>query len=98
RGFRGPFTQGNWGLTVSQYLAMANGIVSVMIQIENQKLYRTLRRSRRWKESVSISISYLSGCMISINPELPTPSLDPHLEVDKVIQRILKVSHAAGKK
>lgn len=44
RGFGSPFTQGNWGVTVPEYLATANDVISVMVQIENQEAVQNVEQ------------------------------------------------------
>jgi hypothetical protein len=78
-----------------------------------QKPYRMLCRSQRltesvsdrhedqysWLiESVSLDVLFIGPYDLSIALGYPPPSPDPHPEVEKVIQNILKASHAAGKK
>ncbi|KAJ8455040.1 hypothetical protein ONZ45_g19073 [Pleurotus djamor] len=95
RGFGSPFTQGNWGITVPEYLKTANESVLVMVQIE------TVDAVKNVKEIASvdgIDCLFIGPYDLSIALGYPPPSPDPHPEVEKVIQQILKAAHEAGKK
>ncbi|KAI1798331.1 Phosphoenolpyruvate/pyruvate domain-containing protein [Ganoderma leucocontextum] len=97
RGFGNPFTQLAWGPGVSaaDYLQRANESVLVLVQIETRDGYTNL-------EDI-LSVDGLDGVFIgpydlSLSHGFPTPSPDPHPEVEKMIQNILAIAHAEGKK
>ncbi|KAM5534756.1 hypothetical protein V8D89_011620 [Ganoderma adspersum] len=97
RGFGNPFTQLAWGPGVSaaDYLRRANTSVVVLVQIETRDGYTNLEEI--------LSVDGLDGIFIgpydlSLSHGFPTPSPDPHPEVEKMIQNILAAAHAKGKK
>ncbi|TFK63299.1 Phosphoenolpyruvate/pyruvate domain-containing protein [Pluteus cervinus] len=95
RGFGSPFAHGNWGVTVQDYLKTANESVLVMIQIETKEAVENVEQIAAVD---GIDVLLIGPYDLSISLGYPTPSPDPHPEVEKAIQRILKSSHAAGKK
>lgn len=45
-----------------------------------------------------VDVLFIGPYDLSINLGYPTPSPDPHPDVEKIIQQVLRASHAAGKK
>ncbi|KII93675.1 hypothetical protein PLICRDRAFT_99732 [Plicaturopsis crispa FD-325 SS-3] len=95
RGFGSPFVHGNWGLSTADYFKAANDSVVVIIQIENKEGVDNLEEIAKVD---GLDVLFIGPFDLSLALGFPTPSPDPHPEVEKVIQRILTVSHAAGKK
>ncbi|KAF8885350.1 Pyruvate/Phosphoenolpyruvate kinase-like domain-containing protein [Infundibulicybe gibba] len=95
RGFGSPFTHGNWGMTVPEYVKAANKNIVVMIQIENKEGVDNVEQLANVD---GIDVLFIGPYDLSASLGFQLPSPDPHPEVEKVIQRILKVSHEAGKK
>ncbi|KDQ60501.1 hypothetical protein JAAARDRAFT_32912 [Jaapia argillacea MUCL 33604] len=95
RGFGSPFTNGTWGISPGDYLGSANESVVVMVQIETKEGVENM-------ESIikvdGIDALFIGPYDLSISLGFPPPSPDPHPEVEKVIQKILGVAHAAQKK
>jgi len=95
RGFGSPFTHGNWGITVPEYLDSANDNISVMVQIETPEGVKNVKDIA----SVDgIDVLFIGPYDLSISLGYPPPSPDPHPDVEKVIQTILQSAHDAGKK
>ncbi|KAF5383123.1 hypothetical protein D9615_004811 [Tricholomella constricta] len=95
RGFGSPFTHGNWGVSVPEYLATANDDISVMVQIENQEAVQNVEEIAAVD---GIDVLFIGPYDLSISLGYPTPNPDPHPDVEKVIQKILQAAHGAGKK
>ncbi|KAN0086302.1 Pyruvate/Phosphoenolpyruvate kinase-like domain containing protein [Tylopilus felleus] len=95
RGFGSPFTQSVWGISAAEYLKSANEHVMIMIQIETQEGVKNVEDIA----SVDgIDVLFIGPYDLSLALGYPPPSPDPHPEVEKVIQQILKAGHAKGKK
>ncbi|KAK7445736.1 hypothetical protein VKT23_014731 [Stygiomarasmius scandens] len=95
RGFGSSYTHETWGTSAMDYLKNANENIVVMVQIETKEGVENM-------EGI-IGVEGIDGIFIgpydlSIALGYPPPSPDPHPEVEKIIQRILQVSHKAGKK
>ncbi|TFK33389.1 Pyruvate/Phosphoenolpyruvate kinase-like domain-containing protein [Crucibulum laeve] len=95
RGFGNPFTHGTWGITASEYINSSNDSILVMVQIETKEGVDNLHEIARVE---GIDTLFIGPYDLSICLGYPPPSPDPHPEVEKVIQKILKESHAAHKK
>ncbi|KAJ7260123.1 Pyruvate/Phosphoenolpyruvate kinase-like domain-containing protein [Mycena rebaudengoi] len=95
RGFGSPYTHGNWGMSMSDYLAEANSAVVVMIQIENPE---GLANVKEIAQVDGIDVLFIGPYDLSISLGYPAPSPDPHPEVEKIIQDIREVVQKAGKK
>ncbi|KXN86819.1 2-keto-3-deoxy-L-rhamnonate aldolase [Leucoagaricus sp. SymC.cos] len=95
RGFGSPFTHGTWGLTMSEYLGAANDNVLVMVQIETKE---AVEKVQEITQVDGIDVLFIGPYDLSISLGYPPPLPDPHPVVEQVIQKILKVSHDAGKK
>ncbi|KAJ7484801.1 Pyruvate/Phosphoenolpyruvate kinase-like domain-containing protein [Mycena galericulata] len=95
RGFGSPFTHGNWGISVEEYLSAANDAVVVMVQIETKE---GLTNVKEIAAIDGIDVLFIGPYDLSISLGYPAPSPDPHPDVEKVIQHIRKVVQMAGKK
>ncbi|KAF8837812.1 Phosphoenolpyruvate/pyruvate domain-containing protein [Paxillus ammoniavirescens] len=95
RGFGSPFTQGTWGITATEYLQSANDRVTVMVQIETKEGVSNVEEIAAVD---GIDVLFIGPYDLSLTLGYPTPSPDPHPEVEKVIQQILKAAHSKGKK
>ncbi|KIJ11083.1 hypothetical protein PAXINDRAFT_85053 [Paxillus involutus ATCC 200175] len=95
RGFGSPFTQGTWGITATEYLQSANDHVTVMVQIETKEGVSNVEEIAAVD---GIDVLFIGPYDLSLTLGYPTPSPDPHPEVEKVIQQILKAAHSKGKK
>ncbi|PFH47892.1 hypothetical protein AMATHDRAFT_66574 [Amanita thiersii Skay4041] len=95
RGLGSPFAHGSWGLTMSEYLKVANDDTVVMIQVETKEAVDNLEEIAAVP---GIDVYFIGPFDLSLSLGYPPPSPDPHPEVERVIQRILQVSHSAGKK
>ncbi|KIK63982.1 hypothetical protein GYMLUDRAFT_40197 [Collybiopsis luxurians FD-317 M1] len=96
RGFGSSYTHENWDIqTGAEYLNVANQSVVVLVQIETREGVENLKEIAE--------VDGIDGLMIGpydLSNALgyPPPSPDPHPEVEKVVQQILKAAHDAGKK
>ncbi|KAJ7245658.1 Pyruvate/Phosphoenolpyruvate kinase-like domain-containing protein [Mycena haematopus] len=98
RGFGSSYTHGNWGISVPEYLKGANDAVLVMVQIETRE---ALAHFEAIAKVDGIDVLFVGPFDLSVSLGYPGPSPaspDPHPEVEKVIQKILKAAHNAGKK
>ncbi|KAF8629366.1 hypothetical protein AX17_005662 [Amanita inopinata Kibby_2008] len=95
RGLGSPFAHGSWGLTMTEYLRVANENILVMVQIETKE---GVENAEKIAAVDGIDALLIGPYDLSLSLGYPPPSPDPHPEVEKIIQHILKVTHAAGKK
>ncbi|KAE9390119.1 Phosphoenolpyruvate/pyruvate domain-containing protein [Gymnopus androsaceus JB14] len=96
RGFGSPYTQENWNIpTGSEYLSVANDNVVVLVQIETREGVENVKAIA---EVDGIDGLFIGPYDLSICLGYPPPSPDPHPEIEKVIQDILRAAHDAGKK
>jgi 4-hydroxy-2-oxoheptanedioate aldolase len=95
RGFGNPFTQSVWGISAAEYLKGANEHVTIMIQIETQEGVKNVEEIAAVD---GIEVLFIGPYDLSLTLGYPPPSPDPHPDVEKVIQQILKVAHDKGKK
>ncbi|GLB38904.1 putative phosphoenolpyruvate pyruvate domain-containing protein [Lyophyllum shimeji] len=95
RGFGSPFTHGNWGVNVGEYLTTANENISVMVQIENQEGVQNVEQIAAVE---GIDVLFVGPYDLSISLGYAPPNPDPHPDVEKIIQKVLKAAHGAGKK
>ncbi|KIK81575.1 hypothetical protein PAXRUDRAFT_832752 [Paxillus rubicundulus Ve08.2h10] len=95
RGFGSPFTQSTWGITATEYLQSANDHITVMVQIETKEGVKNMEEIAAVD---GIDVLFIGPYDLSLTLGYPTPSPDPHPEVEKVIQQILKAAHSKGKK
>ncbi|KAF8157221.1 Pyruvate/Phosphoenolpyruvate kinase-like domain-containing protein [Crassisporium funariophilum] len=95
RGFGSPFTHGTWEMTSTEYLKSANSSILVMVQIENKEAVDNVQEIA---EVVGVDVLFIGPYDLSISLGYPAPSPDPHPEIEKVIQNILKVAHSSQKK
>ncbi|KAA1473598.1 Phosphoenolpyruvate/pyruvate domain-containing protein [Dentipellis sp. KUC8613] len=95
RGFGSPFTHGIWGTSAGEYLAGANDSVLVIVQIESREAVENVEAIAAVE---GVDALFIGPFDLSISLGYPTPAPEPHPEVEKVMQRILEVGHAAGKK
>ncbi|KAF5391124.1 hypothetical protein D9757_003041 [Collybiopsis confluens] len=94
RGFGSPYTQENWDIpTATEYLKVANQGVVVLVQIETREGVNNVQEIAQVEDGLMIGPFDLSNAL-----GYPPPSPDPHPEVEKIIQSILKAAHDAGKK
>ncbi|KAJ3772874.1 Pyruvate/Phosphoenolpyruvate kinase-like domain-containing protein [Lentinula raphanica] len=96
RGFGSSYTQENWDIqTAGEYLNVANKSVIVLVQIETREGVQNVKAIA---EVDGIDGLFIGPYDLSNALGYPPPSPDPHPEVEKVIQDILRVAHEAGKK
>lgn len=96
RGFGSPYTQENWNISnAGEYLNVANESVIVLVQIETREGVDNVKAIA---EEDGIDGLFIGPYDLSISLGFPPPSPNPHSEVEKVIQSILRVAHEAGKK
>ncbi|KAG6826466.1 hypothetical protein H0H92_015678 [Tricholoma furcatifolium] len=95
RGFGSPYTHGNWGVSVPEYLNTANDNISVMVQIETEEAVRNVNEIAAVE---GIDVLFIGPYDLSISLGYPTPNPDPHPDVERIVQRILQAAHGAGKK
>ncbi|KAF9218848.1 Phosphoenolpyruvate/pyruvate domain-containing protein [Gyrodon lividus] len=95
RGFGSPFTQSTWGISAAEYLQSANEHVTVMVQIETKEGVMNVEEIAAVD---GIDVLFIGPYDLSLTLGYPPPSPDPHPEVEKVIQQILKAAHSKGKK
>ncbi|KAJ7587110.1 Pyruvate/Phosphoenolpyruvate kinase-like domain-containing protein [Mycena floridula] len=95
RGFGSPYTHDNWGVSVSEYLKTANESILVLAQIETAEGVQNVKDIAAVD---GIDVLFIGPYDLSISLGYPPPSPDPHPEVEKIIQDVLKIAHAAGKK
>ncbi|KAI0259679.1 Pyruvate/Phosphoenolpyruvate kinase-like domain-containing protein [Gloeopeniophorella convolvens] len=95
RGFGSMYTHGVWGMTPGEYLLAANAAVLVMVQIETREAVDNVEEIAAVE---GVDALFIGPFDLSISLGFPPPSPDPHPEVEKIIQKIKTVTHAAGKK
>ncbi|KAG8216637.1 Pyruvate/Phosphoenolpyruvate kinase-like domain-containing protein [Butyriboletus roseoflavus] len=95
RGFGNPFTQGVWGIGAAEYLKSANEHVTIMIQIETQEGVKNVEEIAAVD---GIDVLFIGPYDLSLTLGYPPPSPDPHPDVEKVIQQILRATHSKSKK
>ncbi|KAK7034601.1 hypothetical protein VNI00_012232 [Paramarasmius palmivorus] len=95
RGYGGAYTHGNWGVSRPEYFQAANENILVLVQIETVEGVRNMKEIA---EVDGIDGLFVGPSDLSITLGYPPPAPDPHPEVEKVIEEILKVAHGAKKK
>ncbi|KAI0297881.1 Pyruvate/Phosphoenolpyruvate kinase-like domain-containing protein [Multifurca ochricompacta] len=110
RGLGSMFAHGVWGLTMNEYLRVANDGVIVIAQIETREGVDNVEEIARVDGIGTFyplssppplffsNVLFVGPFDLSLSLGYATPSPDPHPEVEKTIQRIKTVAHAAGKK
>ncbi|KAJ7587067.1 Pyruvate/Phosphoenolpyruvate kinase-like domain-containing protein [Mycena floridula] len=73
----------------------ANESVLVLVQIETAEGVQNVKDIAAVD---GIDVLFIEPYDLSISLGYPPPSPDPHPEVEKIIQDVLKTAHAAGKK
>ncbi|KAK7034602.1 hypothetical protein VNI00_012233 [Paramarasmius palmivorus] len=95
RGFGSSYAHGNWKMSAQDYLNVANEHVIVAVQIETKAALDNLEEIAAVD---GVDVLLLGPSDLSMALGYPIPSPDPHPEVEKAIQRVLRVSHEKGKK
>ncbi|KAF8137177.1 Pyruvate/Phosphoenolpyruvate kinase-like domain-containing protein [Boletus edulis] len=95
RGFGSPFTQSTWGTSAAEYIKSANEHITIMIQIETREGVENVGEIAAID---GIDVLFIGPYDLSLALGYPPPSPDPHPNVEKVIQQILKAAHDKGKK
>jgi len=95
RGLGSPFAHGTWGLKMEEYVKAANDLVLVMVQIETKEGVQNIDKI---VDVDGIDVIFIGPYDLSLSLGYPPPSPDPHPDVEQIIQRVLKVTHGAGKK
>ncbi|KAF8622870.1 hypothetical protein AX15_006686 [Amanita polypyramis BW_CC] len=95
RGLGSPYSHGTWGLGMAEYADVANDHVLAMVQIETKEGVDNIEKIAALD---GIDVLFIGPYDLSVSLGYPPPVPDIHPDVEKVIQRILQVTHAAGKK
>ncbi|KAF8630815.1 hypothetical protein AX15_002714 [Amanita polypyramis BW_CC] len=95
RGLGSPFVHGTWGLKMNEYVAIANDHILVMVQIETKEGVENIEKIAAVD---GVDALFIGPYDLSLSLGYPPPSPDPHEDVEKTIQHILRVAHVAGKK
>ncbi|ESK86094.1 aldolase citrate lyase family protein [Moniliophthora roreri MCA 2997] len=95
RGFGSSYTHGNWNMSAQDYLDIANDNVIVTVQIETKEAIENLEEIAAVD---GVDVLLLGPSDLSMAYGYPVPSPDPHPEIEKLIQKVLRVAHEKGKK